>query len=53
MTMWRRVCSTTPARASTRTTARSAVEQPVTMFRVYCTWPGVSATMNLRRGVAK
>ena len=25
----------------------------VTMLRVYCTWPGVSAMMNLRRGVAK
>ena len=30
-----------------------AVEAPVTMLRVYCSWPGVSATMNLRRGVAK
>ena len=30
-----------------------AVEAPVTMLRVYCTWPGVSAMMNLRRGVAK
>ena len=30
-----------------------AVLAPVTMLRVYCTWPGVSATMNLRRGVAK
>ena len=26
---------------------------PVTMLRVYCTWPGVSAMMNLRLGVAK
>lgn len=48
-----RVCSMTPLRASTRTTARSAVEAPVTMFRVYCTWPRVSARMNRRCGVAK
>ena len=33
--------------------ARSAVEAPVTMLRVYWMWPGVSAMMNLRRGVAK
>ena len=33
--------------------ARSAVEAPVTMFRVYWMWPGVSAMMNFRRGVAK
>ena len=39
--------------ASTSTIARSAVEAPVTMLRVYCTWPGVSAMMNLRLGVAK
>ena len=37
---WRRVCSITPLRASTRITATSAVEAPVTMLRVYCTWPG-------------
>ena len=30
-----------------------AVEAPVTMLRVYCTWPGVSARMKRRRGVAK
>ena len=30
-----------------------AVDAPVTMLRVYCTWPGVSAMMNLRRFVAK
>ena len=35
------------------TMARSAVEAPVTMLRVYCTCPGVSAMMNLRLGVAK
>ena len=39
--------------ASTSTTARSAVEAPVAMLRVYSSWPGVSATMNLRRSVAK
>ena len=39
--------------ASTSTSARSAVEAPVTMLRVYCSWPGVSAMMNLRRGVWK
>ena len=49
----RRVCTSTPWRASTSTTARSAVEAPVAMLRVYCSWPGVSATMNLRFGVAK
>ena len=27
--------------------------RPVTMLRVYCSWPGVSATMNLRRSVEK
>ena len=49
----RRVCSSTPLRASIRIIARSAVEAPVTMLRVYCTWPGVSAMMNFRLGVAK
>ena len=38
--VWRRVCSITPLRASTSTTATSAVEAPVTMLRVYWTWPG-------------
>jgi hypothetical protein len=33
--------------------ARSAVDAPVTMFRVYWMCPGVSAMMNFRRGVAK
>ncbi len=42
-----------PLRASTSTIARSAVDAPVTMLRVYWMWPGVSAMMNLRRGVAK
>ena len=40
------------SRASTSTIARSAVEAPVTMLRVYCAWPGVSAMMKRRRGVA-
>ena len=53
MNEWRRDCSSRPLRASTSTMARSAVDAPVTMLRVYCTWPGVSAMMNLRRGVAK
>ena len=39
--------------ASTRITARSAVLAPVTMLRVYCSCPGVSATMNLRLSVVK
>ncbi len=38
-----------PLRASMRMMARSAVEAPVAMLRVYCSWPGVSAMMNLRR----
>ena len=46
MKLWRRVCVSTPFRASIRMTARSAVDAPVTMLRVYCSWPGVSATMN-------
>ena len=50
---WRRDCSSTPLRASTRISARSAVDAPVTMLRVYWMWPGVSAMMNLRLGVAK
>jgi hypothetical protein len=53
MNACRRDCSTTPLRASIRMIERSAVEAPVTMLRVYCTCPGVSAMMNLRRGVAK
>ena len=53
MKAWRRDCGSTPWRASIRMMARSAVEAPVAMLRVYCSWPGVSAMMNLRRGVAK
>ena len=44
----RRVCTSTPLRASTRMMARSAFEAPVAMLRVYCSCPGVSATMNER-----
>ena len=43
----------TPLRASIKMMARSADDAPVTMLRVYCVWPGVSAMMNLRFGVAK
>ena len=49
----RRVCTSKPLRASTSTTARSAVDAPVAMLRVYCSWPGQSATMNLRCSVSK
>ena len=38
-------------RASMRITAASAVDAPVAMLRVYCTWPGVSATIKVRRAV--
>ena len=50
---WRRDCSRTPLRASMRIRARSAVDAPVTMLRVYWMCPGVSAMMNFRLGVAK
>ena len=39
--------------ASTKIMAASAVDAPVTILRVYCSCPGVSAMMNLRLGVAK
>ena len=39
--------------ASTRTTAASLPAAAVTMFLVYCSWPGASAMMNLRSRVAK
>ena len=42
-----------PLRASTRTMATSAVEAPVAMLRVYCSWPGVSAMMKFLLGVEK
>ena len=38
--------------ASTSSNARSAVEAPVTMLRVYCACPGQSARMKRRFGVA-
>ena len=47
------VCSTTPLRASIKIMARSHVEAPVAMLRVYCSWPGVSAMMNFRLDVEK
>ena len=50
---WRRVCSSTPLRPSTSTMTASAVVAPVTMLRVYCTWPGQSARMNDRSPVEK
>ena len=53
MKLCRWVCSTSPCRASIKMMAKSAVDAPVTMLRVYCTCPGVSAMMNFRRGVAK
>ena len=53
MNAWRLDCSSTPLRASISTTARSAVEAPVTMLRVYCWWPGQSAMMKRLLGVAK
>ena len=46
-------CAKSPFRASMSTTARPAVDAPVTMLRVYWTWPGVSAMMNLRLSVLK
>ncbi len=49
----RRVCTFTPLRASMRMMARSQVLAPVAMLRVYCSWPGVSAMMNLRFVVEK
>ncbi|MND90673.1 hypothetical protein D3C80_827650 [compost metagenome] len=49
--LWRAVWAVTPLTASTSTTAASQVEAPVAMLRVYCSCPGVSATMKLRRGV--
>jgi hypothetical protein len=35
-------CGLSPLRASTSSTATSAVEAPVAMLRVYWTWPGVA-----------
>lgn len=53
MKPWRLDWVRTPLRASMRMMASSAVLAPVTMFRVYWMWPGVSAMMNFRFGVAK
>ena len=53
MKLCRLVCRTTPFRASTRMMATSQVDAPVAMLRVYCSCPGVSAMMNLRRAVEK
>ena len=39
--------------ASTADLAVILVDAPVTMLRVYCSWPGVSATTNLRCCVEK
>ena len=51
--MCRRVWGRMPLRASMSTMARSTVEAPVTMLRVYCSWPGASARMYLRVPVLK
>jgi hypothetical protein len=40
-------------RASITSSARLAVEAPLAMWRVYVSWPGESAAINLRRGVEK
>ncbi len=52
-TVCRRVCSTTPWRASTSTIATSAVDAPVMALRVYWAWPGQSAMTKSRAGVEK
>ncbi len=53
MKAWRRVCGSSPLRASTSRMARSALEAPVAMLRVNCSWPGVSATTKARFAVEK
>ena len=53
MKLCRRVCGMTPWRASIRMIASWQVLAPVAMLRVYCSWPGVSAMMNLRLSVLK
>ena len=40
MKLCRRVCCCTPWRASMRMMARSQLDAPVAMLRVYCSWPG-------------
>ena len=42
-----------PLVASRSTIARSAKDAPTAMFRVYSSWPGVSATMKLLAFVVK
>ena len=49
----RRVCGSSPLVTSTKSTIASELLAPVAMLRVYCSCPGESAMMNLRRGVAK
>ena len=53
MNACRRVCVVTPLRASIRLMASWQWLAPVAMLRVYCSWPGQSAMMKLRRAVAK
>ena len=50
MRLWRLVCVMSPLRASISRTAAWAVDAPVAMLRVYCSWPGVSATIKRRFG---
>jgi hypothetical protein len=53
MKEWRLVWVRMPWRASMRMIATLAAEAPVTMLRVYCSWPGVSAMMKFRGDVEK
>ena len=53
MKLCRFVWASTPWRASIRMTASWQFDAPVAMLRVYCSWPGVSAMMNLRFAVEK
>ena len=53
MKEWRLVWVRTPRCASMSRIARFAEEAPVTMLRVYCSWPGVSARMKWRFAVEK
>ena len=55
-TRYRRGAATAAARRCAHRSGRiasSAVDAPVAMLRVYCSWPGVSAMMNFRRAVEK
>ena len=51
MKLCRRVCVSTPRRASASTMATSAVLAAVAMLRVYCSCPGESAMMMRRAPV--